>query len=236
MIDLSRAVDASRKAIVVHGGSGPAAYRDVLDALERAVHLGAHGFELDVRRTRDDTLVVHHDAEIDGEPLASVSFVAAGERARQLGYRLPAFAEVLDRLRGSLWLDIELKEAGYERDVLDAAARAGFTTDTCVVTSFEQAALDGVHAANPGIQTGLLVWDCTWGEALAQFRRSGARFLGPDYQMLDRAALLAAEREGVRLLPWTVNVDVEVSRLLEAPMVAGVITDDPVMAMRIMRP
>jgi glycerophosphoryl diester phosphodiesterase len=235
VINLSPGIAARHKAIVVHGGSAPRGYRDVLEALDRAIRLGAQGLELDVRRTRDGTLVVHHDADIDGEPLASMSFYTAVERARRLGYRPPAFADLLDRLREALWLDIELKEAGYEGQVLDAAAEAGFTSDTCVVTSFEQAALDGVHAANRGIQTGLLVWDCTWSEALTQFRRSGARFLGPDYQILDRSALLDAEREGVMLLPWTVNVEVEVSRLLEASTVAGVITDDPVMAMRTVR-
>ena len=231
-MQLSLNIAPRNKAVVVHGGSSPAGYRDVLEALERAVALGADGFELDVRRTRDGTLVVHHDDAIDGAALGSLSYAAADYRARQSGYRLPTFESVLEQLRGMLSLDIELKESGYERQVLDAAVAAGFTAETIVVTSFEQAALDGVHAAEPAIRTGLLVWGCSWPEALDRFRGSGAAFLGPDHQILDAAALASADRARVVLLPWTVNGEAAALRLLDAAAVAGVITDDPLMAMR----
>ena len=232
---MNLSTDPRHKAIVVHGGSAPAGYRDVLDAMERAIAFGADGFELDVRRMRDHTLVVHHDDAIGDVALGTMSYAAADYQARQLGYRLPTFEQMLARLRGSVWLDIELKEPGYERQVLDAAAAAGFTIDTMVVTSFEQVALDAVHAANRAIRTGLLVWDCSWEEALARFRASSATFLGPDHRILDLLALQSAETEKVTLLPWTVNADAEITRLLGAASVAGVITDEPIVAMRSLR-
>ena len=47
------------------GGSGP--WREnTLEAFAGALGLGADGVELDVRRTSDGRLVVHHDAEIAG--------------------------------------------------------------------------------------------------------------------------------------------------------------------------
>jgi glycerophosphoryl diester phosphodiesterase len=218
------------KAIVVHGGSAPHAYRDVLQALEIALTLGTDAFELDVRRTADHALVIHHDAEVGDARLADLSFDAAARLTQSKGYELPRFEAVIARLHGHVWLDVELKETGYESRVVDALFEAGFSDDTVAITSFEQPALDAVHAARPSLPTGLLVYDCTWDAAVGMFRRSGATFLGPDYTILDAAALAQADREGIVLLPWTVNDRAGMTPLLAARAVAGVITDQPAAA------
>ena len=53
-------------AVLAHrGGTGP--WREnSLDAFSAALRLGADGVELDVRRSVDGELVVHHDAEVPG--------------------------------------------------------------------------------------------------------------------------------------------------------------------------
>ena len=218
------------KAIVVHGGSAPHRYRDVLQALEIALTLGTDAFELDVRRTADHALVIHHDAEVGEARLADLSFDAAARLTQSMGYELPQLEAVIARLHGRVWLDVELKETGYESRVVDALFEAGFNDDTVAITSFEQPALDAVHAARPSLPTGLLVYDCTWDAAVGMFRRSGATFLGPDYTILDAAALAHADREGIVLLPWTVNDRAGMTPLLAARAVAGVITDQPAAA------
>jgi glycerophosphoryl diester phosphodiesterase len=226
-----RRIGDGPKAIVVHGGSAPNGYRDVLQALDTALALGTDAFELDVRRTADGTLVVHHDAEIGDILLGDLPFSEAMRLARSHGYELPRFEAVIARLHGRVWLDVELKETGYESRVIDALLRAGFEDDTAAITSFEQPALDAVHAARPSLPTGLLVYDCTWDAAVGLFRRSGATFLGPDHVILDAAALAQADRDGILLLPWTVNERAGMTELLAARAVAGVITDQPALAM-----
>lgn len=221
------------KLVVVHGGSGPNQYRDVLQALDSALTIGADGFELDVRRTRDGRLVVHHDETIGERWLKDLPYDEAANEARRLGYSLPLFTEVIDRLRQMSFVDVEMKEAGYEREILQALRTAGVPNDCLVMTSFEQSALDGIHAADRSIRTGLLVYDCTGAEALALFAKSGAAFLGPDHEILDGAALEQAATRGVRLLPWTVNNPAAMSRLLAADAVAGVITDRGAEALRV---
>jgi glycerophosphoryl diester phosphodiesterase len=218
------------KAIVVHGGSAPQRYRDVLQALDSALTLGTDALELDVRRTADDTLVVHHDAEIGEARLADLSFAAASRLARANGYELPRFEAVIARLHGRVWLDVELKEPGYESRVLAALFAAGYSDQTVAITSFEQPALDAVHAARPSLPTGLLVYDCTWEAAVALFRRSGATFLGPEHVILDDAALTHAASAGILLLPWTVNDRAGMKGLLAARAVVGLITDQPAVA------
>ena len=59
------------------------------------------------------------------------------------------------------------------------------------------------------------------------FQASNATFLGPDLQILDDDTLARAEAAGIPLLPWTVNDAAVMRRLLGAPPVVGIITDEP---------
>ena len=52
--------------VLAHRGASRAERENTLRAFERACALGADGVELDVRRTSDDVLVVHHDPRVDG--------------------------------------------------------------------------------------------------------------------------------------------------------------------------
>jgi hypothetical protein len=60
--------------------------------------------------------------------------------AGELQYDVPLMNGILARAyEARLLLDVELKEHGYEREVLDALAHAGWSPARFVVTSFEAA-------------------------------------------------------------------------------------------------
>ncbi len=68
--DLSRRVPrAGRMALVTmvlaHRGASATHTENTLDAFRAARDQGAHGIELDVRRTADGILVIHHDALVE---------------------------------------------------------------------------------------------------------------------------------------------------------------------------
>ena len=219
--------------IVVHGGAAAHQYRNVLQALDVALTVGADMFEFDVRMAADGTLVVHHDADIGAGVLRTLPYDEAAGLASSLGYRLPRVVDVLDKAWGRLRLDVELKESGYEDAVVRLLMDGRFSARDFVVTSFERRALDAIHGAHPAVRTGLLVYDVDGPTALEMFHEAGAAFLGPDHQILDDDTLQRAQAAGIPLMPWTVNDPGELRRLLHAPAVTGVITDLPVEAMRI---
>jgi glycerophosphoryl diester phosphodiesterase len=95
-------------AVIVHGGSQPRQYRDVLEALDTALAAGADGFEFDVRQTADGVLVVHHDDAIAEDVLSGLAYADAARAAATSGYSLPRLDDVLRRCRGALLLDVEL--------------------------------------------------------------------------------------------------------------------------------
>jgi glycerophosphoryl diester phosphodiesterase len=223
----------SRKLVVAHAGGASAAPPNTLEAFETAIRLGADMIEFDVRRTRDDELVLYHDEAIGDRPLSTLTYADVLRLVSPRGHPIPRFGELLDAAYGRVRLDIELKEAGYEARLLRLVFDRGFGVADFVVTSFEADALAQVKRVRPEVRTGFLVYDVTGQRALELFQGSGADFLGPDCQILDAAILREAAAAGVALLPWTVNDPTAIGLLLDAPAVMGVITDHTADALRI---
>jgi len=60
--------------VIAHRGASRMAHENTLAAFEMAAIAGADGVELDVRRTVDGVLVVHHDARVsDGRVIDATS-------------------------------------------------------------------------------------------------------------------------------------------------------------------
>src|SRR4029077_18019646 len=61
-------------SVIAHRGAwGADVPENSLAAFEQAIDLGADMIEFDVRRTRDRELIVFHDAEVAGAPVASLT-------------------------------------------------------------------------------------------------------------------------------------------------------------------
>src|SRR5579862_4337820 len=97
--------------ILAHRGASKGARENTVASFLEARRLGADGVELDVRRSSDGALVVHHDADVPGlGPVAAL-------RAADLPAYVPLLDAALDACAG-LVVNVELKElpgeAGYD--------------------------------------------------------------------------------------------------------------------------
>ena len=92
-----RADDDAPVLVLAHrGGEGP--WREnTLAAFAGALAGGADGVELDVRRTADGRLVIHHDAEIEG--VGAIH----GLRAEELPDWVPGLDEALAASAPGRW-------------------------------------------------------------------------------------------------------------------------------------
>jgi glycerophosphoryl diester phosphodiesterase len=223
----------NHKLVVAHAGGRSDAAPNTLDAFDHAISLGVDMIECDVRRTAEGELVVHHDEAISGRLLSAMDYATSARRAREAGYELPRFRDLLALAANRVRLDVELKEVGSEREVLRLLGEHGWRPEAFVVTSFELAAIAAVTAADAQVRTGLLVYDVTGAQALQLFRESGAAFLAPDHLVLDAPTLREARLHDIELLPWTVNDPAVMRDLLREAAVVGVITDDVVTALDI---
>jgi glycerophosphoryl diester phosphodiesterase len=223
----------SRTLVVAHAGGRSTAAPNTLDAFRHAVALGADMIEFDVRRTVDGVLILHHDDAVNGMVLARSQYADVLRTAAGIGYRIPTLEEMLDAMLGRVCLDVELKESGYESDVIRLTLDRGFPPADIIVTSFDMRAVAAARGAHAEVRTGLLVWDMTPQQALDRFASSGADVLGPDCQLLDETFVREAGARRIELMPWTVNDPQTIARLIDVPSVIGIITDEVGDALRI---
>jgi glycerophosphoryl diester phosphodiesterase len=222
--------------VLGHRGAPRRARENTLEAFAAAREEGADGVELDVHRTADEALVVHHDAAVPGFGVLSDRRL---DEIREAAPFVPTLGEVLDECHGML-VNIEVKNLPGDEDY-DAADRAARLTvellqardhaDRVVVSSFNIASVDCVRSLDPSIPTGFLAFGpFAAGEALdvAHAHGHGAlhpfkdALLGPDGDAFARRA----RDLGVALNVWTVNDPDEIGRLAELG-VASIISDVP---------
>src|SRR6187397_2927566 len=97
--------------VIAHRGAPRQARENTVESFRAAIEAGAGAIELDVRRTADDALVVHHDPVLaDGRPLAAC-------RRDELPAHIPRMTVALDTCVGTI-VDVEIKnlpgEAGSD--------------------------------------------------------------------------------------------------------------------------
>ena len=212
--------------VIAHRGANRQAQENTVDAFTRAVELGAAGIELDVRRTADGMLVVHHDAHLpDGR-------VVADTPAAQLPGHVPTFTTALDACRGA-WVDIEIKNTPLEPDfdpdaaVTEAviAELTGRAAGRWMISSFRLATIDRCRALAPDVPTAWLVMavdDAT----IARTVDGGHPAINPWQDDLTEAGVEQARRAGLEVYAWTCN-DPDRAIELAAWGVDGIVTDVP---------
>lgn len=224
-----------RPLVLGHRGASAAAPENTLAAFALARDLGADGVELDVHRTVDGALVVHHDPDLPG--LGVVSNVSLAE-VRAAHPDVPTLAEVLDTCAGMALVNVELKCCAWDPDadpdrvlargVAELLATADLG-DTVVVSSFDLAQLDDFRELAPDVATAWLTSGLDPVAAVATCAEHGHGWLHPDWGNLRLhldATVAAARAAGVRLDTWTCD-DPAVAREFAAAGVDALITNVP---------
>jgi glycerophosphoryl diester phosphodiesterase len=220
--------------IIAHRGSSEKFPNRPLDAFQDAVGVGADAIEFDIRRTRDDLLVVYHDEEAAGVRLSDANYREL--ISRMPPHELPTLEEVLDAVAGQILVDAELKDSGIEELALSQLL-ASVDADALLVTSFHAPSVTKLKTLAANVQTGLIVErkdvSPTIETVLAERSRSGADFLVAHKDFVQMGLLDCAREAALPLYLWTVNNADELQTYLRDQHVAGVITDVPDVAIDI---
>ncbi len=204
-------------SVLAHRGSTERHRENTLEAFLEARRLGADGIELDVRRSADGALVVHHDAELpDGRLLPEVAVADLPEH-------VPLLGEVLEACHGMV-VNVEIKNApgdpGYEPDqaiaaLVAAAVHDAGWTEGVIVSCFQADTLDAVRAADPSLPLGwLLGFAEEPGAAVDEAARRGFQALHPFFSAVDDQLVALAGAAGLALNVWTVNSRVDLRRMV----------------------
>lgn len=221
----------ARPLLIAHRGAPRERPENTLPSFIRALELGADGIELDVHRSSDGVLIVHHD---EVPRAVAPSGALANRRIDSLTFDqlqgfsvggmalIPTLAEVIAVVRGRATLFIELKGAGTGEGVV-AAIRESTAPERCAVHSFDHAAVKLVHEMAPEIRCGIL-FDRAPTDLAVAMRETGALDVWLQWALVDAAVVNEIHSLGGRVIPWTVNRPEE-ARTLAAFGVDALCTD-----------
>lgn len=230
--------------VLAHRGARRVAPENTIEAFTRALEQGADGVELDVHRTSDGRLVVHHDAEADGLGVLAGRTL---EEIRAARPEIPTLEEALDACAGSL-VNIEVKnlpgDADYDTTDQAAALVADVVVardrrDNVLVSSFNLATIDHLRMLDELIPTAFLVmlgFEAVDALALCHSHGHGSfhPFVGLLAGAMAESVVARAHELGLRINTWTVNDDDEARRLAAAG-IDGIVTDVPDAVVRALR-
>jgi len=223
--------------IIAHRGAPGYAKENTIESFEKAMALGADMIEFDVRRTKDNVFIAYHNGSIQGKPIKDLTYEEIIQIARNQGFDIPTVEEVLKCARGKIKLDVELKEEGYEKEVVELLSRY-FKEDQFVITSFNDSPLKTIKDIYPDIKVGLLLGkfkNSLWMRIpeffpMKRYKKAKADFLVAHWKLLRFGLLERAQRSHKPVFVWTVNDERMMWKLLNDRRVYAIITDKPDLA------
>ncbi len=231
--------------IFAHRGASAHAPENTLTAFELAREQGADAIELDVKLSADGIPVVIHDHTVDRTTngsgtvaeleLASLQKLDAGG-----GQHIPTLAEVFSAVGRDLYINVELTNYTTSKDALvdkvvdvikryDMQGRILFSS--FLAKNLKRAAelLPGTPRGLLALPTGLGVFARTFG-----FRSDVYQAIHPSIRNLTEGMITSAHQRGQRVHVWTVNTADQMQKLANWG-VDGIFTDDPQLAVKILR-
>ena len=234
---LYAALGMETKIISHRGRTSRKSADNTLASVNDAIELKVEMVEVDIRQTKDSQIVCFHDPDIQGELIRDLDYSEIIEKDSQI----PTLEQVLWSAKGKIGIEIELKEPGYELEVV-SIARDYFNYDKFVLKSFHPQVVERVKEIDQKIFAGLLVGSAfsleqlffTLKEAFTStnFKQSNADFISPYYKIFEAGWFSRFTRNNVPIQVWTVN-DVESIRTLINQQVHSIITDIPEVAIGI---
>lgn len=225
--------------IYAHRGDRTRAPDNTLDAYRLAVESGADGVELDVRRSKDGVLILHHD---DRTPAIGVFALTESDEIRRVDPSVPTLREALDVIPSNVYVNVEIKnwpnEPGFddERIIVDetiAEIRACDDPSRVLLSSFDPLAM--ARAGNAGrefLRGQLVTASVPFDVGLGFAQKFCMDAIHPELaHMRDApvAIMQTIKDTGLHAVVWGVNTPQDVALMAEVGA-AAIITDDPGMA------
>jgi glycerophosphoryl diester phosphodiesterase len=227
--------------IVAHRGFSSIAPENTLIAFQKAIECGADYFELDVHKTKDDSIVVIHDSSIDrtssnnmNGKIAELNY--SDLKSVKVGHpkkfgdtyeneKIPTLREALEMSKGKIKVCIEIKVYGAEKQILEIVNDLGLN-DEVIIFSFHYPVLAKIRQLDKNIPILYLInsADKTTIDD-AKVIKSSAIGVGHGTKVT-KEYLGLAHNHGIEVWKWTVDDEDEMQQLIDIGL-DGLITNFP---------
>jgi glycerophosphoryl diester phosphodiesterase len=212
------------------GHRGARAYEpeNTLRSFRKALEIGVDAIEFDVRKNRDNHIVVIHDADVkrttNGKGLvADLTLKEIKELSTEKSEKIPTLEEALELLDNKVKILIELKEQGYEEKVL-STIHSKKVEKNVIIASFLEPALAKTRELDKQIETGLIY--AKHPNPIKAALELKANYLISLYRFTHTANVQKAHENGLKVIVWTINTAEEAAEFVKKG-VDGIATDKP---------
>ncbi len=234
----------AKPLIIAHrGASGLVKFENTLASFEKAIELGTPMTEFDVRKTQDHQFVVFHNESIDRMKLADLTYQQLLDISQKKGFEVPLVEDVLKLCQGKIKLDIELKETGYELEIVKLVKKYLDYQDY-VIKSFFDHAIIAVKNADHKVITGLLLGlgnpqnliATRLSEIFPELRlfQTKADFVSPNYQLIKFCFVSRMKLIKKNIYVWTINNEKLMAETAKKGVFA-LITERPDLALKLFK-
>lgn len=234
-----------RQTIIAHrGASGLVEHENTIESFAKAVEVGADAIECDVRKTKDGKMIIVHDDNYEDKKIIDLTYEELSELTKQKGFIMPTLEETLLWAKGKIFIDIELKEEGYEEEFINAVKKV-LTYDEFYVRSFNDNSLKKIKELDENIKTVLLLGvehprhgiftRLSELFPLARIKRTKCDMVSPYYELIRLGYVCRLKLSKTPVLVWTVNDESLMRKLLFKNKVDAIITNYPDIALKVLK-
>jgi glycerophosphoryl diester phosphodiesterase len=223
--------------VIAHRGASKIASENTLKAFQKAIDLKADFIEFDLRRSKDNQLVITHDEDL--LRLTGINRMVSSLRLQDLksldfgeGEKIPTFEELIQLARDKIKLNCEITVPNIGEKVIENLEKYKMV-DSTIISSFLHEELIKIKKLSPEIRVASLeptpyVKKLDWveKEQMVEYCIKNKFYaINPLVIMVDQKLVNYAHDFGIKVFPWTVNVKIAIKKLIKLG-VDGIITDD----------
>ena len=231
-------VCVGRKGVSWHRAGEWQGESNLTNVVREAVDRGVAYIEFDVRRTCDGVLVVWHDEVLSsGKRLSEVTWDQYVSEAGGLAHSV---RDVIIASKDRVKLHVDLKEMGYEKELLDLLL-SEVDAGSFVITTLESKSIREIKRLHPEVRCGLSLGRALGGGNFLRFlwvrmgelfpgirvARCQADFLAVNQHLARVSVLRYCNRHDIPAWVWTVDDVGLMAKFMTCPNVEVVITNRP---------
>ena len=227
------------------GASGLVKYENTIDAFNKAIEVGADSIECDVRKTKDNVIVISHNDNVFGNVIKDYTYQELLDKTSKDGYHLPTLKEALLACKNKILIDIEIKEEGYESEIV-AQIEEILKTNEFNIRCFYDNSLIEVKKIDPNIFTVLLLGKDHPSHPVKtrlseifpgkRISKTGCNAISPYFKLVMCNYMARAHKKNCPVYTWTVkekDTKELLIQMIHKKHVDGVITNYPDIAIEV---
>lgn len=212
-----------------HRGSPSVVPENTMQSFKQAFKEGADGIELDVRLTNDKKIIVIHDETVDrttnGTGLVKeLTFKEINRLTIDKKLRIPSLEEVVKFFGNDKWLNIEIKEPRFEKQLIDLLNDLQIT-QKIIISSFFVKVIQNLNKTSSEFSTAFL-----FNYRIEDFKslkdEKNINAIHPHQKLINQELIAEARKNKLQIRAWTVD-NPKIAIQLAKFGVEGIITNVP---------